>query len=182
MTLTVSNIPYARYSIYAYVGDSSLGTKKKRPSTARAITSPPRVRTPTTYTAITSTSSSNYQSGNYIEVDGLTGSSQTVTVAGTAQQYGGLCSVEIVNTTPASAASTCCRPRRRCRIAGRRAHWTSAAAASRWPRCRTRRPAAAAALSTAARAASVLTLSATGGSTTFSGTIRGGGTLARSGW
>ncbi len=56
--------------------------------------------TPITYTPISSRSSSNYQSGNYIEVEGLTGSSQTVTVAGTAQEFGGLCSVEIVNTTP----------------------------------------------------------------------------------
>ena len=60
--------------------------------------------TPITYTAITSTSPANYQSGNYIEVDGLSGASQTVAIAGTTQPYSGLCSVEIVNTTPAAGS------------------------------------------------------------------------------
>ena len=42
MTLTISGIPYAQYSMFVYVGDSSVGTRKKPPSTARRTTTVPQ--------------------------------------------------------------------------------------------------------------------------------------------
>ena len=42
MAFTVSGIPYARYSIYAYVGDFNFGTKEEATVNGAPITSPPR--------------------------------------------------------------------------------------------------------------------------------------------
>ena len=101
MTLTISGIPYAQYSMFVYVGDSSVGDQEEATvngatyyyGTAGGASG---------YWAITSTNSANYQLGNYIEVDRLTGGSQAVTIAGTMQQSGGLYGVEIVNTPNAN--------------------------------------------------------------------------------
>ena len=57
------------------------------------------------YTQVTNTIPATYPTGNYVVATGLTGSSQTVTVQGSNQQYGSFAGFEIVNTTPNSGAN-----------------------------------------------------------------------------
>ena len=176
MTLAVNSIPYARYSLYAYVGDSSTGNQEMATINGTSYYYSTEGGTPITYTAISSRSSSNYQSGNYIEVDGLTGSSQTVTVAGTTQQYGGLCSVEIVNAAPGVGAINILPATTALSIArggtldlcGDRQQVASLS---------DQVPGSGGSIINSNSVASTLTLSPSGGSSTFSGMIRGGGTL-----
>ena len=104
MTLTINGIPYARYSMYVYVGDGTLGNQAKV-----TVNGTSYCYTPTggsqTYAEVTNTSADTHQLGNYVKVKGLSGASQTVSIAGTTQQYSGLCSVEIVNTPAATAGA-----------------------------------------------------------------------------
>ena len=102
MTLTVKGIPYARYSIYVCVGDCTLGCAGKVIVRGTTYYYTPMGGEPVGYTQVTSTNPAMHQLGNYIEVDGLSGASQTVVMAGTTQQYSGLCSVEIVDTSSAA--------------------------------------------------------------------------------
>ena len=174
MTFTASNIPYAKYSLYAYVGDSSTGNQEMATingtsyyySTEGAAS---------TYTPITSRSSSNYQSGNYIEVDGLTGSSQTVTVAGTTQTFGGLCGVEIVNA--ASGGGVNLLPAATSLSIAVGATLDLGGGSQQIASLSNKTPGSGGSVINSGTAASVLTISPTGGSTTFSGMIQGGGTL-----
>ena len=176
MTFTASNIPYAKYSLYAYVGDSSTGNQEMATingtsyyySTEGAAS---------TYTPITSRSSSNYQSGNYIEVDGLTGSSLPVTVAGTTQTFGGLCGVEIVNTASGGGNVNILPATSALRIA---AGWTLdlSGGSQQLASLSDNMPGSGGnIINSGIRPPLSLTLSPTGGSTTFSGMIQGGGTL-----
>ncbi len=177
MTLAVNNIPYARYSIYACVGDSSTGNQEMATINGTSYYYSTEGGTPITYTPISSRSSSNYQSGNYIEVEGLTGSSQTVTVAGTTQEFGGLCSVEIVNTTPVVGDINILPPTSALRIAAGSTldlDGASQQAAS----LSDNTPGRGGSIINSSSAPSVLTLSPSGGSTTFSGTIQGSGSLS----
>ena len=174
MTFTASNIPYAKYSLYAYVGDSSTGHQEMATingtsyyySTEGAAS---------TYTPITSRSSSNYQSGNYIEVDGLTGSSQTVTVAGTTQTFGGLCSVEIVNTTPVVGNVNILPATSALRIAAGATLDLNAASQQIASLADQAPGSGGSVVNSVTGSTSVLTLSPSGGSTTFSGAILSGG-------
>ncbi len=100
LTLTISHIPYAQYTMYIYVGDSTLGTNAKVTVNNKTYYYAPEGSAPTGYAAITNTNSATHQMGNFVEVRGLTGATQTVTMAGSTQQYSGLCAVEIVNLGP----------------------------------------------------------------------------------
>ena len=176
MTLIVSNIPYARYSIFAYVGDSTIGNQEEATINGTSYYFATEGGTPITYTAITSTSPANYQSGNYIEVDGLSGASQTVAIAGTTQPYSGLCSVEIVNTTPAAGSINMLPAMTALRIAAG-ATLDLGGVNQQVASLSDQTPGNGGSVVNSGTASAVLTLSATGGSTTFSGAIAGGGTL-----
>ncbi len=102
MTLTITGIPYARYTMYVYVGDATLGDQAKATVNGKTYYYTPEGGAPVGYAAITNSNSATHQLGNYIEANGLTGGRQTVVLAGTTQQYSGLCGVEIVNTSPAA--------------------------------------------------------------------------------
>ena len=170
ITLTVSNIPYARYSVYVYVGDSSVGDQEK--TTINGVTYYyATLGASSTYTPITSTSPANYQPGNYVEVDGLTGGSQTLTVAGGGQQIGGLCSAEIVNTTP---GFNLLPPATALSIAAGAA-FDLGGGSQQVASLSDKTPGSGGSVINSGTAASVLTISPSGGSTTFSGTIQGGG-------
>ena len=97
-------------------------------------------------------------------------------IAGTTQQYGGLCGVEIVNTGPAAGFVNVLPATTALSIAagstldlgGGSQQVASLSDAA---------PGSGGSVINSSAGASVLTLSPTGGSTTFSGTIQGGGTL-----
>jgi autotransporter-associated beta strand protein/parallel beta-helix repeat protein len=173
MTLTVSNIPYACYSMYVYVGDSSVGDQEKATVNGTTYYYATEGGGPSAYTAITSTSPANYQSGNYVEVDGLTASSQTVKIAGSTQPVGGLCSVEIVNT--ASTVNTL--PATTALSIASGGTLDLGGVSQQVASLSDKTPGNGGSLINSNSAASVLTLSPSGGSTTFSGMIQGGGTL-----
>jgi S1-C subfamily serine protease len=104
MTLTINGIPYERYTLYVYVGDATLGNQAKVTVNGKTYYYTPEGGAQVGYVAITNTNSASHQLGNFIEVEGLAGASQNVVLAGTTQQYSGLCGVEIVNTTPGAVA------------------------------------------------------------------------------
>jgi autotransporter-associated beta strand protein len=176
MTLTVANIPYAKYSIYAYVGDSSIGNQEQATINGTSYFYATEGGTPVTYTSITSTSPANYQSGNYIEVDGLTGSSQTVTIAGTTQQYGGLCGVEIVNAAPV-VVNVNILPAATALSISAGATLDLGGGSQQVASLSDKTPGSGGNIVNSGTTASVLTLSPSGGPTTFSGMIQGGGAL-----
>jgi len=60
---------------------------------------------PTSYVQVTSTSSSNYMTGNYVVFTNQTGSSKTISLS--PSNWSGICGVQIVNTsTPVITSST----------------------------------------------------------------------------
>ncbi len=174
MTLTVNGIPYSRYSLYVYVGDSSVGNQEEATVNGSRYYYATEGGTPVTYTAITNASSASYQTGNYIEVNGLHSTSQTVTMQGTTQPYSGLCDVEIVNTATAGGTNVLPATTR-----------LSVASGGTLDLCGNSQQVASLSDGTTSggggsiinsnTAASVMMLTPTGGSTTFSGMIRGGG-------
>ncbi len=175
MTLTVNGIPYSRYSLYVYVGDSSMGNQEEATVNGSTYYYATEGATPVTYTAITSTSSGSYQTGNYIEVDGLHGATQTVTMQGTTQPYSGLCDVEIVNTAAAGGTNVLPATTRLSVASGgtldlggnsQQVAWLSDSVAG-----------SGGSIINSSSTASLLSVSSSGGSATFSGTIAGGGTL-----
>ncbi len=177
MTLTLSGIPYARYSMYVYVGDSSVGNQESATINGTTYYYATEGGTPITYAAITNTTSASYQPGNYIEVDGLSGASQTVKMVGTTQAYAGLCSVEIVNTA-AAAGGVNFLPSTTA---------LSIASGGTLDLCGNNQQVASLSdagfgkggnvINSFTGSTSGLTISPSGGSTTFSGMIQGGGAL-----
>ena len=113
LTFTISGVPFAKYSMYVYVGDSTVGNWEQATINGSAYSFSTEGGTPITYTAIPYTGLANYPSGNYIEVDGLTGGSQSVTVQGIGQPYAAICSVEIVSKSRSARIS--CPSLRLCR-------------------------------------------------------------------
>ena len=174
MTLTVNGIPYSRYSMYVYVGDSSVGNREEATINGTTYYYATEGGTLATFAAVSSTSSANYQLGNYIEVDGLAGTIQTVKTAGTTQPYSGLCDVEIVSTGPTSinvlpaTTSLSISSGGTLDVNGNSQQVASLSDGMSGSR---------GIIINSNTTASVLTISPTGGSTTFSGTIQGGGTL-----
>jgi fibronectin-binding autotransporter adhesin len=96
MSATISGIPYANYSLYAYTVDSAPGMNDQ----VMTIGGQNYYYAPdggTTYNQITNTYPATFQTGNYVVATQLTGSSQTVTAQGDGSKYGSFASFEIVN-------------------------------------------------------------------------------------
>ncbi len=99
VNITLSGIPYANYSIYAYMSGS------QAISTSCGLTGGPTYYYTTNvnsgsnsfvgYLAITNTDSSTHPNGNYIVFSGLTGASQTLT-AFSSNNKNGFAAIEIV--------------------------------------------------------------------------------------
>ncbi len=175
MTFTVSGIPFSRYSMFVYVGDSTVGNQEEATIHGATYYYATEGGTPVAYTAITNTSSASYQTGNYIEVDGLTGTSQDVRMQGTTQPYSGLCDVEIVNTSTTVGNNILPATTR-----------LSIASGGTLDVCGNNQQFASLSDSVSGSGGSIinssststaLTVAPSGGTTTFSGTIQGGGSL-----
>jgi fibronectin-binding autotransporter adhesin len=102
LTATLSGIPYASYSLYAYFADSSPGAGEQL--TFDGTTYYYATSSSPTYTQVTNTTAGTYPVGNYVVATGLSSATQTLSVQGITNQYGSLCSLEIVNTGPSSAS------------------------------------------------------------------------------
>ena len=167
MTITTSNIPYARYSIYVYTNDLQGGRQKM--ATVNGVTYYYNSEGvgPSAFAAITSTNPSNSPMGNYIEVDGLTGSSQTVLSSN-------LCGLEIVDTVPGSGVNIL--PSTTALSIASGGTLDLSGGSQQVTSLSDKAPGSGGSIVNSETTAAVLTVSPTGGSTTFSGMIRGGGT------
>jgi autotransporter-associated beta strand protein len=102
----ITGIPYAKYSIYIFSVDSNSGETTEITAGGSNYYYTPQVGTANdiapnqaNYVRITNTDPSLAPVGNYVEVDNLTGSSQTVTVTGyTGEDVAELAGIEIVST------------------------------------------------------------------------------------
>jgi fibronectin-binding autotransporter adhesin len=115
MSVTITGIPYPIYNIFAYVVDTTAGAEDEKMTVGGATYyyTPDAGQTlnpvtSTYYNQITNTTPGTYQEGNYIEVSGLSGASQTLTAAGAqlnsgGTEYGSFASIEIVQALPAAA-------------------------------------------------------------------------------
>ena len=175
MTLTVNGIPYSQYSLYVYVGDSSVGNQEKATVNGSTFYYATEGGAPVTYTAITNTSSASYQVGNYIEADGLHGATQIVTLQGTTQPYSGLCDVEIVNTATAGGTNVLPATTRLSVASG--GTLDLGGESQQVASLSDSAPGSGGSIINSSSLSSVLTISPSGGSTSFSGTIQGGGAL-----
>jgi fibronectin-binding autotransporter adhesin len=96
ISLTVTGIPYAGYSLYAYMADinaSGLNEKMTVAGTTYYYT----MTNSAAYAQVTNTTAGIYPVGNYIAATGLSGGSQTVSIQGIGQPYASICGLEIVN-------------------------------------------------------------------------------------
>jgi fibronectin-binding autotransporter adhesin len=98
ITVTISGIPYANYSLYAYSEDSTAGHTDTL--TVGGTTYYFTAESDSTFDPITNTNSALNPLGNYAVTAGLSGASQTVTIS--SPEYTGFCGFEIVNTANAS--------------------------------------------------------------------------------
>ncbi len=175
-TVTVSGIPYANYSVYVYVasnGNGREGTVTIGNLGYSFSTTANNGPNPYTYTLVTSTTAGVYSPGNYVVFTGMSGSSFTIDQ--TEVSNCGIAAVEIVGdpipalnvlpvTTPVSVASGATLD-----LTGGTQQVASLSDAT---------PGQGGTIQNSATySASILTLATTGGSTTFSGQIAGGGTL-----
>jgi autotransporter-associated beta strand protein len=99
LTATISGIPYANYSLYAYMGVlNECAGKIILGGTAYYydMTNSPN------FIQVTNTTVGSYPAGNYVVATGLTGATQTVTVQGVNQPYADFSGLEIVDSAPAS--------------------------------------------------------------------------------
>ena len=175
--MTVSGIPYPNYNVYVYV--ASDGNGRKGTVTIGNIgysfsTTANNGPNPYTYTLVTSTTAGTYSPGNYAVFTGL--SSPSFTINQTDVTNCGIAAVEIVvpatgsplNVLPATTSLTVA-PGATLDLAGGTQQVASLSDAT---------PGQGGTIQNSATySAPILTLSATGGSTTFSGQIAGGGTL-----
>jgi autotransporter-associated beta strand protein len=105
---TISGIPYSKYSIYVFSVDSdptpSGGREEEITVGSHNYYYTPETGDFPTYVQVNNNDPSQAPSGNYVVQSNLTGSSQTITVLGTAFPAGNegvasLASIEIVNTS-----------------------------------------------------------------------------------
>ena len=169
LTATISGIPYASYSLYAYMADANTnGIGEKM--TIGVSTYYYDMTNSGSYKQVTNTDLGKHPKGNYVVATGLTGNSQTVIVQGDTQQYGSFTGFEIVDTSPEGAdylpiASSLTIAGSGALDLGGVSQQVAALSG------------AGTVTSSNTAAVSVLTLSPTGGSTTFSGVIQGGSGL-----
>ncbi len=108
-TFTVGSIPYADYSVVAYLGCEGGANNGRTASiniggtTYYYATDTNAGANPFSYVQITNTSSATHQPGNYAVFTGLTGNSFTATLS--TGSNSGVMGLEIVNTTPALSLS-----------------------------------------------------------------------------
>ncbi len=114
---TLTNIPYPNYSIYAYLG-AKYPTDYQYGHSAQTVVSGPGATYYATanvtndavnfvgYQAITNTDSSSYPMGNYVVFSGLSGGSQTVTctTGGYDQEFAAIEVVPLLPTLPSTTA------------------------------------------------------------------------------
>ena len=103
LSVTLSNIPYTNYSLYAYMADSTIGNNEE--VTVGGRTYYFGTTSGASYIQATNTAAGSFPIGNYVVATGLSGNTQTVTVQGVNQPYGAFTGFEIVNTgaTPSSS-------------------------------------------------------------------------------
>jgi len=169
LSATISGIPYAKYSLYAYMADAnSAGIGEKL--TIGGTTYYYGMTNSASYTQVTNTISGVYPAGNYVVATGLTAGAETVTVQGDDQQYSSITGFEIVNTANSLpiASSLTINSSAGLDLAGNSQQVASLSDYSPGN--------GGSIINSNTSSASVLTLSPTSGSTTFSGMIQGGGT------
>jgi len=168
LNATIRGIPYSNYSLYAYMADyNTNGTGEKL--TIGVTTYYYDATNSAIYTQVTNTDSGKHPKGNYVMATALAGGTQTVTVQGDTQQYGSFTGFEIVNTTNAANMLPITSSLTITSSAALDLDGVSQQVAAL--------SGAGTVTSSNTAAVSVLTLSPTSGSTTFSGVIQGGGTL-----
>ncbi|MGA2256522.1 MAG: autotransporter-associated beta strand repeat-containing protein, partial [Thermoguttaceae bacterium] len=171
-TVTISNIPYAYYNVIAYFGSDVAGREGSvELSTAGATYYYKAEGNTTSYVRTTSTNGT-YVPANYAVWSGVSGGSLTISQQlGTGFQNNGLNGIQIVGANgsvlPTSTALTIAA-NATLDLGGVQQQVASLSDYT---------PGSGGSIVNSATSASVLTLSPTGGSTTFSGTIIGGGTL-----
>jgi fibronectin-binding autotransporter adhesin len=106
ISATISGIPYANYSLYAYLGALGAGGTVSLGGSAYYYST----TSSASYVQVTNTTAGSYPAGNYVVASALTGGTQTVTLLGAYQSFGQLFSnslsgLEIVDTAPTSASS-----------------------------------------------------------------------------
>ena len=172
LSATISGIPYSKYRIYAYVVDYSSGYGEQ--VTIGGTTYYYSPNSSAVLTQITNTIPGTYPTGNFVMASG-TASSQTITVQGVTTGNASLAGIEIVDTaigsvnplpitTPLSiAGGGTFDLGGNSQQVGSLSNQTPGSGGS--------------IINSSTVSTSVLTISPTGGSTTFSGTIQGGGAV-----
>jgi hypothetical protein len=98
--VTISSIPYSSYSVVVYLESDQTGrtgtVSLSGSSTTYYYSTEGGGNQPTSYVQVTSTSSSNYMTGNYVVFTNQSGSSKTISL--TPSNWSGICGVQIVPT------------------------------------------------------------------------------------
>ena len=103
LTAAISGIPYSQYSLYAYMVDSTIGNTEEVTLGGKNSTSALPIAA--SYIQATNTLQEAIRRPTTWWRAGLTGSTQSVTVQGVNQPYGGFSGFEIVNTGPTTPPS-----------------------------------------------------------------------------
>ena len=105
ISITVTNVPYATYDVYAYVGSD--GNGRVGHGLINGLTDTARYYTVaglTSYVEATATTVDASASANYIHFSGVTGSSFTYAQAWDKEYFSGLCGLQIVSAVPEPSA------------------------------------------------------------------------------
>ena len=94
----LNGIPYASYSLYAYMADSTSGYGEM--VTLGGTTYYYSPTQGANYTQVTNTTAGVYPTGDYAVATGLSGGSQMVAVQGVTTVFESMCGLEIVNSAP----------------------------------------------------------------------------------
>ena len=102
LSATISGIPYSKYSLYAYIADSTSGRSEEVTLGGNSYFF--GTTNSANYMQITNSTAGSYPTGNYVVANGLFGISQTLTVQGINEPWASLTGIEIVATggTPSS--------------------------------------------------------------------------------
>jgi fibronectin-binding autotransporter adhesin len=174
LTATIRGIPYSNYSLYAYMADFNTNATGEKVTVGVATYYFNAINS-ADYDQVTNTNSGKHPKGNYVVATGLAGDTQTVTVQGDTQQYGGFTGFEIVNT---AVGGVNLLPGASSLTIGNSATLDLGGTSQLVATLSDYGPAKGGkVINSNAAVASVLTLSPTGGSTTFSGAVQGGAAL-----
>jgi beta-glucanase (GH16 family) len=99
-TLNVNGIPYTNYSVVVYLESDSSGRTGSVSVSGSPVTyyysTVGGGNQPASYILVTSTTAGAYTPGNYVVFTGLSGTSQTITMSETQNEWSGMCGVQIV--------------------------------------------------------------------------------------